>query len=97
MAVGHFGQVGQGAAGGQAVVGGGLGARLVHAPNRNRLAASAPRAMMQSMFDDGTWILILEALAAGLLLVFIVWWTLPKKHPTDRSSERPQRDPERRD
>ena len=42
-----------------------------------------------TMFKDGSWILILEALGAGALLVFIVWWTLPKKRPGD--------DPNRRD
>jgi hypothetical protein len=36
------------------------------------------------------WILLLEAGLAGLLLVLIVWWTLPKrdrKGPPDRPPE----------
>ena len=53
------------------------------------------------MFQDGSWILILEALGAGGLLVFIVWWTLPKKRPGDDPHRRhdPHRpdDPNRRD
>jgi hypothetical protein len=40
------------------------------------------------MFDDGMWIIYLEALLALGLLVFIVWWTLPRKKTV---SEEPPR------
>lgn len=33
--------------------------------------------------DSGLWILILQAVVALALLVFIVWWTLPKRNKRD--------------
>ncbi len=33
--------------------------------------------------DSGVWILILEAALALALLVFIVWWTLPRRDKRD--------------
>lgn len=33
--------------------------------------------------ESGLWILILQAAAALALLVFIVWWTLPKRDKRD--------------
>ncbi len=38
------------------------------------------------VFEDGSWILLLEAALALGLAVFIVWFTLPaKKKPADKS------------
>ena len=31
------------------------------------------------MIESGLWIILLEAAIALGLLVFIVWWTMPKK------------------
>lgn len=31
------------------------------------------------MFESGLWIFFLESVLALGMLVFIVWWTLPKK------------------
>jgi hypothetical protein len=31
------------------------------------------------MFESGLWIILLEALVALGLLVFIVWWTWPRQ------------------
>lgn len=28
---------------------------------------------------DGLWIIVLESLLALAMLIFIVWWTMPKK------------------
>ncbi len=28
---------------------------------------------------DGLWIILLESLLALAMLIFIVWWTMPKK------------------
>ena len=33
--------------------------------------------------DSGLWILSLQAAVALALLVFIVWWTLPKRNKRD--------------
>ena len=33
------------------------------------------------------WLLILEALAAGALLVFIVWWTMFSGRPKDQNRD----------
>jgi hypothetical protein len=38
--------------------------------------------------ESGLWIIVLEAGVALALLVFIVWWTLPKKRRDDRSGKR---------
>ena len=32
------------------------------------------------MIESGLWIILLEAAVALGLLVFIVWWTLPRKN-----------------
>jgi len=32
------------------------------------------------MFKSGVWIFVLESALALAVLVFIVWWTLPRKH-----------------
>jgi len=32
---------------------------------------------------DGFWLLLLEAGVALALLLFIVWWTWPRKRPRD--------------
>ncbi len=32
------------------------------------------------MIESGLWIILLEAAVALGLLVFIVWWTMPKKN-----------------
>jgi hypothetical protein len=37
---------------------------------------------------DGLWIIVLEALLALALLLFIVWWTMPRKKPRDPQAER---------
>jgi hypothetical protein len=29
--------------------------------------------------DDGLWIILLESLLALAMLIFIVWWTMPRK------------------
>jgi hypothetical protein len=39
------------------------------------------------------WILLLEALAAGALLVFIVWWTMFSGRKGGERQERDERDP----
>ena len=36
------------------------------------------------MVSSGLWIILLEAGVALALLVFIVWWTLPKKPKVGR-------------
>jgi hypothetical protein len=50
----------------------------------------------------GMWLLLLEALAAGLILVFIVWWTmfsgrkggeLNKDAPDETAKDKPRQDP----
>ena len=35
--------------------------------------------------DDGLWIILLESLLALAMLIFIVWWTMPrtKREPAD--------------
>jgi hypothetical protein len=38
--------------------------------------------------ESGLWIVILEAAVALALLVFIVWWTLPKRKPKDPPAKR---------
>ena len=35
------------------------------------------------VMDSGFWIFLLEGAVALALLIFIVWWTLPKKRPPD--------------
>jgi hypothetical protein len=35
--------------------------------------------IMARMIESGLWIILLEAAVALGLLLFIVWWTLPKK------------------
>jgi hypothetical protein len=35
---------------------------------------------------DGFWLLLLEAGVALALLVFIVWWTWPRRNPRDASA-----------
>jgi hypothetical protein len=38
------------------------------------------------------WLIILEALAAGLILVFIVWWTMfSGRRKGERSDDEPPR------
>ena len=32
---------------------------------------------------DGLWIIVLESLLALAMLIFIVWWTVPKKRKTN--------------
>jgi hypothetical protein len=32
---------------------------------------------------DGLWIIVLESLLALAMLIFIVWWTMPKRKRTD--------------
>jgi hypothetical protein len=41
------------------------------------------------MFDDGMWIIYLEALLALCLLVFIVWYTMPKQKKEASKPEKP--------
>jgi len=44
---------------------------------------------MQSLYhgsvESGLWIIVLEAGVALALLIFIVWWTLPRKRRDDES------------
>jgi hypothetical protein len=37
-----------------------------------------PNSGARGVVESGLWIVILEAAVALALLVFIVWWTLPK-------------------
>ena len=37
--------------------------------------------------ESGFWIFVLEGAVALALLVFIVWWTLPKKSPRGGDEE----------
>jgi hypothetical protein len=48
-------------------------------------AIAAPRRLRQQLARQNgvMWLLILEALAALLLLVFIVWWTMFSGRPKD--------------
>jgi len=39
------------------------------------------------MFESGLWIFVLESALALALLVFIVWWTLPRKRPRDETKD----------
>jgi hypothetical protein len=41
-----------------------------------------------AMIESGLWIILLEAAVALGLLVFIVWWTLPRK-PRGKDREGP--------
>lgn len=38
--------------------------------------------------DSGLWIILLEAGLALGILVFIVWWTLPKKERPEKHDRR---------
>ena len=40
------------------------------------------------MFDSGLWIFVLESALALALLVFIVWWTLPRRPPRDGDKDK---------
>jgi hypothetical protein len=44
------------------------------------------------MFESGLWIFVLESVLALAMLVFIVWWTLPRRK--DRSETDKGRDPD---
>jgi hypothetical protein len=42
----------------------------------------------KTTWKSGLWIVVLEAAVALALLVFIVWWTVPKKRRKDESEKR---------
>jgi len=45
--------------------------------------------------SSGLWIIVLEAGLALALLLFLVWWTLPKKSRPTKESPRGPDDPSR--
>jgi hypothetical protein len=56
-----------------------------HAPAASHRATVTPRRanlpalLSLPTFDRSMWLLLLEALLALAILLFIVWWTWPKK------------------
>ena len=60
--------------------------KLEHSPENSSGNKFPGSGKVRNFMGSGLWILILEgAIALGLLL-FIVWWTLPKR-PEDRRTE----------
>ena len=49
--------------------------------------------MERKSVDSGVWIIFLEAGVALALLVFIVWWTMPRGKPENRKARKDPKDP----